>query len=192
MLKKYLPYRVVSPLQHPGKERNLPLLCICTFWFRWVCSEARPRSARTLLAARVIAVRICRFPGVLPADVTTASLFVLFNHAPTLKLPSNYCSQLLGAQEPTLITEFPAHEGCPCCRLRCTDLEALLQTHWHPGPASPLEQETEIPGLAGGLTALSKKNRFGETADEQKVIVASTPRSQQRLPAPRSPRAATR
>lgn len=54
---------------------------------------------------------ICRFPGILPADTMTASLFVLFNRAPTLKLPSNYCSQLLGAQEPTLITEYSAYEA---------------------------------------------------------------------------------
>lgn len=70
-----------------------------------------------MLAARVIAMWICHFSGVLPADITTASLFVLFNYAPTLKLP-NYCSQLLGAQEPTLITEFPAHEVADGCAAR--------------------------------------------------------------------------
>jgi len=61
---------------------------------------------------------ICRFPGVLPADIATASLLVLFNHAPTLKLPSNYCSQRLDAQEPTLIPELPVPKVAG--RLRCT------------------------------------------------------------------------
>lgn len=55
---------------------------------------------------------ICRFPRVLPADITIASLFVLVNHAPALKLPSNYCSQLLGIQESSLITEREVAAGC--------------------------------------------------------------------------------
>lgn len=92
--------------------------CPCTFWFhcfalKHACVQ-QGLCSRTLVA-HIIAMRICRFPGVLPADITTASLFVLFNHAPTLKLPSNYCSQLLGTQEPTLITEFPAHEAADGC-----------------------------------------------------------------------------
>lgn len=83
------------------------------FALKHACTQHGPRSR--MLAAHVTAMWICRFPGVSPADVTIAGLIVLFNHAPTLKLPSNYCSQLLGAQEPALITEFPAHKVAAGC-----------------------------------------------------------------------------
>ena len=100
------------------------------FALKHACVQHGPRSQ--MLAEHVIAMWICRFPGILPADITTASLFVLFNHAPTLKLPSNYCSQLLGAQEPTLITEFPAREvaaGCAAWSWRHCFKPASTQDH---------------------------------------------------------------
>lgn len=40
--------------------------------------------APALDLAGVTAVWICYFPGVLPADIMTASMFVLLNRAPTL------------------------------------------------------------------------------------------------------------
>lgn len=109
MFKKYLPYQAYVPCPREGEE-DLPCPAPQTS-VRCLGFEAPVLS---MDLAGITAMWICRFPGVLPADIITASVFVLLNRAPTLELPSNYCSQLLGAQEPTLITEYPANEAAVC------------------------------------------------------------------------------
>lgn len=108
MFKKHLPYQAYVPCSAPREgEEDLP----CPTSVRCLGFEA---PALSMDLAGVTAMWICPFPGILPADIMTASVFILLNRAPTLKLPSNYCSQLLGAQEPTLITEYPANEAAVC------------------------------------------------------------------------------
>lgn len=73
MFKKYLPYQVVFLVQQQGKEmRTCPALQAS---LHCLDSEA---PALSMDLAGVTAMWICRYPGVLPADITTASLFILF------------------------------------------------------------------------------------------------------------------
>lgn len=106
----------MSPLSAPGgEERDLSPAPFGFTAFARQRARVQHRPCSQMLAARAPATWVCRFPRVSPPDITTASPFVLFNRAPTLKRPSNYCSQSLGVQEPTLITEFPAHEADAGC-----------------------------------------------------------------------------
>lgn len=140
----------MCPSAPGGEERNLSPAPFGFAGFARQRACVQHRGCSQMLAARVPATWVCRFPRVLPADITTASLFVLFNRAPTLKLPSNYCSQSLGVQESTLITEFSAHEAAAGCAApswrRCfkptgSQEQALLWEKKQRFPVSVVDQQ---------------------------------------------------
>lgn len=73
MFKKYLPSQVVSPVQHPEKEkRTCPTLQASLH-----CLGFEAPALCTDLTG-VTAMCICHFPGVLPADIPTAKACLFY------------------------------------------------------------------------------------------------------------------